>query len=95
MRVHNLAIVAATVLVAAAVVLPLRSADAAAETVNIWLTTTNDSAGRNVTRGLQQQAPISFAGTSAAANQTVTSTRTPSTSRSSAPARRSPTPRPG
>ena len=72
MRVHNLAIVAATVLVAAAVVLPLRSADAAAETVNIWLTTTNDSAGRNVTRGLQQQAPISFAGTSAAANQTVT-----------------------
>src|SRR5215470_19210486 len=72
MRVRNLAIAAATVLVAAAVLLPLRSANAAAETVNIWLTTTNDGSGRNVTRGLQQQAAISFAGTSAAANQTVT-----------------------
>ena len=72
MRVRNLAIAAATVLVAAAVLLPLRYASAAAETVNVWLTTTNDSAGRNVTRGLQQQAAISFAGTSAAASQTVT-----------------------
>jgi len=72
MRVRNLAIAAATVLVAAAVLLPLRDASAAAETVNVWLTTTNDSAGRNVTRGLQQQAAISFAGTSAAASQTVT-----------------------
>jgi glucosylceramidase len=36
-------------------------AHAANEAVNIWLTTTNDSGGRNVTRGLQQQTPISFA----------------------------------
>ncbi|HEV2343890.1 MAG TPA: ricin-type beta-trefoil lectin domain protein [Actinocrinis sp.] len=35
-------------------------AQAAGETVNIWLTTTNDSGGRNVTRGLQQQSAISF-----------------------------------
>src|SRR5487761_194603 len=35
-------------------------AHAANEPVNIWLTTTNDSGGRNVTRGLQQQSPISF-----------------------------------
>jgi len=47
-------------------------ASAAGETVNVWLTTTNDSGGRNVTRGLQQQAAIAFASTSAAANQTVT-----------------------
>ncbi|GAB3904726.1 ricin-type beta-trefoil lectin domain protein [Kibdelosporangium lantanae] len=35
-------------------------AQAAGEQVNIWLTTTNDGAGRNVTRGLQQQAPVNF-----------------------------------
>ena len=35
-------------------------AHAAGETVNIWLTTTNDSGGRNVVRGLQQQSPITF-----------------------------------
>ena len=33
-------------------------AHAAGEQVNVWLTTTNDSAGRNVTRGLQQQTPV-------------------------------------
>ncbi|MGH6656973.1 MAG: glycoside hydrolase family 30 protein, partial [Actinocrinis sp.] len=36
-------------------------AHAAGETVNIWLTTTSDSGGRTVTRGLQQQTPVSFA----------------------------------
>jgi glucosylceramidase len=45
---------------------------AAGEPVNVWLTTTNDSGGRNVTRGLQPQQPINFAGTSPGANQTVT-----------------------
>ncbi|HEV3358798.1 MAG TPA: ricin-type beta-trefoil lectin domain protein [Pseudonocardiaceae bacterium] len=44
-------------------------AHAANETVNIWLTTTNDSAGRSVTRGLQQQSPVSFSsGTGSSAN---------------------------
>jgi glucosylceramidase len=70
--VRNLALAAALVLAATLVLLPLRSANAAAESVNIWLTTTNDSGGRNVTRGLQQQTPISFASTSAGANQTIT-----------------------
>ncbi len=37
------------------------SAQAAGETVNIWLTTTSDSGGRTVTRGLQQQTPVAFA----------------------------------
>ncbi|MGW7285920.1 ricin-type beta-trefoil lectin domain protein [Streptomyces sp. NPDC054847] len=36
------------------------SAQAAGEQVNVWLTTTDDSGGRHVTRGLQQQAPIHF-----------------------------------
>ncbi len=44
-------------------------AHAAGETVNIWLTTTNDSSGRNVTRGLQQQSPVTFgSGTGSSAN---------------------------
>ncbi|MFD5034483.1 ricin-type beta-trefoil lectin domain protein [Streptomyces sp. NPDC058220] len=36
------------------------TAHAAGEQVNIWLTTTDDSGGRHVTRGLQQQAPVNF-----------------------------------
>ncbi|RCG28638.1 glucosylceramidase [Sphaerisporangium album] len=48
------------------------AAQAAGETVNIWLTTTSDAGGRNVTRGLQQQAPIAFAATSPGAQQTIT-----------------------
>ncbi len=36
-------------------------AQAAGETVNIWLTTTSDAGGRQVTRGLQQQTPVTFA----------------------------------
>ncbi len=28
--------------------------------MNIWLTTTDDSGGRHVTRGLQQQSPLNF-----------------------------------
>src|SRR6266568_8511056 len=48
------------------------TANAANETVNIWLTSTNDSAGRSVTRGLQQQAPISFAAGNASSGQNIT-----------------------
>ncbi|MFF1420456.1 ricin-type beta-trefoil lectin domain protein [Streptomyces sp. NPDC058280] len=36
------------------------TAHAAGEQVNIWLTTTDDSGGRHVTRGLQQQTPVNF-----------------------------------
>jgi glucosylceramidase len=67
-----LAIAVVFVMVVVSMVLPTRSASAAAESVNIWLTSTNDSAGRNVTRGLQQQAPISFGSSSPPANQTIT-----------------------
>jgi glucosylceramidase len=69
-RRKTLAVIAAAILTAALVRSPI--AYAAGETVNIWLTTTSDSGGRTVTRGLQQQAPISFAATSPAGNQTVT-----------------------
>jgi glucosylceramidase len=40
--------------------------------VNIWLTTTNDSGGRNVVRGLQQQSPVSFSSGNANNGTTVT-----------------------
>jgi glucosylceramidase len=53
-------------------VIPAVAAHAAGEPVNIWLTTTSDSGGRTVTRGLQQQAATAFAPTSASANQTIT-----------------------
>lgn len=49
-----------------------QSAYAAGEQVNVWLTTTNDSAGRNVTRGLQQQTPVNFGPAGGSANQTIT-----------------------
>src|SRR5438067_8993469 len=64
--------VVAAVAVAGVGVAMAPTALAAGEPVNIWLTTTNDSGGRSVTRGLQQQQPINFAGTSPGANQTVT-----------------------
>lgn len=45
---------------------------AANEQVNIWLTTTNDADGLNVTRGLQQQTPINFAPGNGSGTQTIT-----------------------
>lgn len=57
---------AASVLVATALAtaglagLSSGTAQAAGETVNIVLTTTDDSGGRHVTRGLQAQTPASF-----------------------------------
>ncbi|MFE2427442.1 ricin-type beta-trefoil lectin domain protein [Streptomyces sp. NPDC059373] len=52
-------------------------AHAAGEAVNVWLTTTNDSGGRNVTRGLQQQTPIAFtAGTSGSGQNVVVNENT-------------------
>ncbi|MGX6604512.1 ricin-type beta-trefoil lectin domain protein [Micromonosporaceae bacterium Da 78-11] len=61
---------AATALLGTVLIAP--QALAAGEPVNVYLTTTSDSGGRSVTRGLQQQTPISFASTSGNANQTIT-----------------------
>ncbi|UMP05839.1 ricin-type beta-trefoil lectin domain protein [Amycolatopsis sp. EV170708-02-1] len=58
--------------VIAAATLVATPAQAAGETVNIWLTTTNDSRGVNVTRGLQQQSPITFAAGTGTGQQTIT-----------------------
>ena len=59
-------------LVAALATVPVSSASAAGEAVNIYLTSTSDAAGRVVTRGLQQQTPIAFGPAGGSANQTVT-----------------------
>jgi glucosylceramidase len=72
-RVRNLAVVGAIGIVAAAVaVLPQQFANAANESVSVWLTTTSDAGGRAVTRGLQQQTPVVFTASSGSANQTIT-----------------------
>ncbi|MFI6264780.1 ricin-type beta-trefoil lectin domain protein [Micromonospora sp. NPDC051006] len=60
-----------TATAAAAFALP-PPAVAANEPVNVWLTTTSDSGGRQVTRGLQQQTPTAFAATSGGATHTIT-----------------------
>jgi glucosylceramidase len=52
------ALIGVTAVAAAAFAAP---AQAAGETVNVWLTTTSDAGGRQVTRGLQQQTPVTFA----------------------------------
>jgi glucosylceramidase len=51
---------------------PASPAAAAGERVDVWLTTTSDSAGRNVTRGLAQQAAVNFGPTGGSADQTIT-----------------------
>ncbi|MFE6976998.1 ricin-type beta-trefoil lectin domain protein [Streptomyces sp. NPDC057682] len=48
------------------------TAQAAGETVHIALTTTDDAGGRHVTRGLQDQTPITFTAGSGGAGTTVT-----------------------
>ncbi|MFE8015086.1 lectin [Streptomyces antibioticus] len=47
-------------------------AAAAGERVDVWLTTTSDAAGRNVTRGLAQQAAVNFGSAGGGADQTIT-----------------------
>lgn len=58
--------------VIAAATLVATPAQAAGEAVDIWLTTTNDSRGVNVTRGLQQQSPVNFAAGTGTGQQTIT-----------------------
>ncbi|MEV1178038.1 ricin-type beta-trefoil lectin domain protein [Nonomuraea sp. NPDC049784] len=60
---------ACAILLALAVPVP---AHAANEPVNVWLTTTSDSGGRVVTRGLQQQTPVAFGPAGGTANHTIT-----------------------
>jgi glucosylceramidase len=48
------------------------TASAADEPVGVWLTTTSDAGGRNVTRGLEPQAPVRFGPAGGTANHTIT-----------------------
>ncbi|MEV7039292.1 ricin-type beta-trefoil lectin domain protein [Amycolatopsis sp. NPDC051061] len=63
-----LSMLGVTALAAATFAVP---AQAAGETVNVWLTTTDDAKGVNVTRGLQQQTPISFTAGTGTGGQTI------------------------
>jgi len=71
MRRAAFAITAVLALAAFSIAVP-GQAHAAGETVNIWLTTTSDSGGRNVTRGLEQQAPVSFSNGTGSGGQVIT-----------------------
>ncbi|WP_079063290.1 ricin-type beta-trefoil lectin domain protein [Streptacidiphilus griseoplanus] len=59
-------------LLAAAGLLTATPAHAAGETVNVWLTTTDDAGGRHVTRGLQQQTAVAFTAGTGGSGQNVT-----------------------
>jgi glucosylceramidase len=56
----TLTLLGTAALTVAAVALPAAPAQAAGEQVDIWLTTTSDDGGRVVSRGLEQQQPVSF-----------------------------------
>jgi glucosylceramidase len=62
--------------VAAAAVTPMlavpATAHAAGESVQVYLTTTSDPGGRNVVKGLEQQAPLTFATGTGGSGQNVT-----------------------
>ncbi|WP_197021633.1 ricin-type beta-trefoil lectin domain protein [Cellulomonas sp. HZM] len=57
---------------AAGAALVATPAQAAGETVNVWLTTTSDAGGRTVTRGLQQQGSVTFGSGTGSSGQTIT-----------------------
>ncbi|MBT2392914.1 ricin-type beta-trefoil lectin domain protein [Streptomyces sp. ISL-1] len=60
-RTRTIRILLASALAAAGLTgLSAGTAQAAGEQVNVWLTTTDDTGGRHVTRGLQQQTPVNF-----------------------------------
>jgi len=63
--------ISAGALAAGGLVVPTQAV-AAGETVNIWLTTTSDSGGRDVSRGLEQQDPIAFSAGSGSTGQVIT-----------------------
>jgi glucosylceramidase len=69
-------IIVGTLTAAAAAITPMlavpATAHAAGESVQVYLTTTNDSGGRNVVKGLEQQAPLSFASGTGGSGQNVT-----------------------
>ncbi|XVV01980.1 RICIN domain-containing protein [Actinosynnema sp. CA-248983] len=67
---HRRVFTAIAALLTAGLAVP--AASAASERVDVWLTTTSDSGGRTVTRGLQQQAPVTFSTNGGGATYTIT-----------------------
>ncbi|MER7008012.1 ricin-type beta-trefoil lectin domain protein [Dactylosporangium sp. NPDC000555] len=66
------AFAAVTVTVGVVGLVAAPNALAAGETVNVWLTTTSDAGGRNVTQGLAQQAAMGFTSGTGGAGQNIT-----------------------
>lgn len=71
-----------------------QQAVAAGERVDVWLTTTSDTGGRNVTRGLAPQTPVHFGPAGGGADQTITVDETTTYQQFEEAAPRSPTPPP-
>jgi glucosylceramidase len=95
-RTRTIRILLASALAAAGLTgLTTGSAHAAGEQVNIWLTTTNDDRGRNVTRGLQQQTPVNFQPGTGGSGASVTVDENTRFQTFTGAGRPSPTPRPG
>ncbi|PSL57932.1 glucosylceramidase [Saccharothrix carnea] len=71
---HRRAFISAgiTLITVAAALAASQPAAAAGESVNVHLTTTSDSGGRTVTRGLQQQPSIAFSSNGGSATHTIT-----------------------
>ncbi|MFD0200735.1 MULTISPECIES: ricin-type beta-trefoil lectin domain protein [Saccharothrix] len=71
---HRRAFISAgiTLITVAAALAASQPAAAAGESVNVYLTTTSDSGGRTVTRGLQQQPSIAFGSNGGGATHTIT-----------------------
>ncbi|MEJ2855125.1 MULTISPECIES: ricin-type beta-trefoil lectin domain protein [unclassified Saccharothrix] len=69
---HRVFTTVAAVAAVLAATLAVPAASAAGERVDVWLTTTSDSGGRTVTRGLQQQAPVAFSTSGGSATHTIT-----------------------
>src|ERR1700677_4736731 len=71
-RLRRFGLLATGVILALGMVIAARPALAAGPTVSIWLTTTNDSGGRNVVAGLQQQSPVTFSSGNSSAGTEIT-----------------------
>jgi glucosylceramidase len=71
-RLRRLGLLVIAAVLALGMVIAARPALAAGPSVSIWLTTTNDSGGRNVVAGLQQQSPVTFSSGNSSAGTEIT-----------------------
>jgi glucosylceramidase len=71
-RLRRLGLLVMGAVLALGMMIAARPALAAGPAVSIWLTTTNDSGGRNVVAGLQQQSPVTFSSGNSSAGTEIT-----------------------